>query len=356
MQVDLAPTEAVSAPELDLEKVAVDSLSNVRAYRRASGGPPLFVVAEAGRFTTISEAVDWARAHRPALDQLILEYGGIVLRDFPIRTSEDFNQFINVFPMYSRGYVGGGSPRKKITGKVMEATQLSGTMTITLHSEMGYQRTYPPRIAFFCQKPADVGGETIIGSARELTKRIPAALREKLERLGVRSIRNFAPAGSSREMAVTDHPDKRGWDEVFDTDSKEEVERACADMGMTPIWNEDGTLTLVSELEPLERHPRTGEPLYRTQTHTNRTFERGDLKAVTQQLRASQKMPSGHSFRNGEPMSDEEADAIDRIYRDITIAWPWQSGDVMILDNLQVHHGRNPYSGSRNVQVALLDW
>jgi alpha-ketoglutarate-dependent taurine dioxygenase len=38
-----------------------------------------------------------------------------------------------------------------------------------------------------------------------------------------------------------------------------------------------------------------------------------------------------------------------------TFSWPWRNGDVMILDNLQVWHGRNPYQGPRDVQVALLD-
>jgi hypothetical protein len=34
---------------------------------------------------------------------------------------------------------------------------------------------------------------------------------------------------------------------------------------------------------------------------------------------------------------------------------PSQVGDVLLVDNLYTAHGPNPYTGSRDVQVALID-
>ena len=37
------------------------------------------------------------------------------------------------------------------------------------------------------------------------------------------------------------------------------------------------------------------------------------------------------------------------------IAFPWHSGDLLLIDNIAVAHGRNPFKGQRDVQVALFD-
>ncbi len=348
-------SRVASAPELDLVEATVSDLPQVRCLLPEAGAPPLFILADPGAFPSIEQVVAWITAHRAVLDALITEHGGIVLRDFPVVTSEDFNAAISVFPNYRRGYIGGAGPRAKITGQVMEATQLDETMRLTLHSEMGYTRSFPPRIAFFCRKPAEAGGETTIGNMRAFMAMFPADIREKLERHGGRTIRNFAPAGASKGQRMTDHPDRRGWDDAFETDDRSEVEARCAEMGMAPIWNDDGTLTLVTDLTAFETHPVTGETFYRLHIHTNKAFETPERNALTQALRASQRMPSGHSLGNGEPLPDDDCERLAANYRAVTVAWPWHSGDVMILDNLIVTHGRNPYQGTRDTQVALLD-
>ena len=40
-------------------------------------------------------------------------------------------------------------------------------------------------------------------------------------------------------------------------------------------------------------------------------------------------------------------------YEQERIVFPWQSGDVLLLDNMLTAHGREPYSGSREVLAAM---
>ena len=75
---------------------------------------------------------------------------------------------------------------------------------------------------------------------------------------------------------------------------------------------------------------------------------------LVQRLRASQKRPTGTFFGNNEPLSTDELASFDHYIEAHTLAWPWQNGDLMILDNLEMWHGRNPYEGSREVLVAML--
>jgi alpha-ketoglutarate-dependent taurine dioxygenase len=337
-------------------EVPVDALGpEVSAWKAGAAIPPLFIVAREGAFPDNSNFIFWCREHRPELDRLILDHGAIVLRGFPMGCAADFNAFTSVFPTYEHGYVGGMSPRKKIQGNVLESTRLVETYKINLHSEMAYMRTYPPRVAFFCRQAATTGGETIIGSMHEFMKRLPAELTRKLEQHEVHIVRNFAAAGSTDGMAMIDHPDKVAWNDAFYTDSRAEVEQRCRQLGMKPIWNEDGSLTLLDVTKTFTVHPKTGERFYRNNLHTNRSFDRPGFREIEAAVRATQKHASGMYLDNGETLTADEAATINRIYEEIELAWPWQNGDVMVLDNLQVAHGRNTYSGPREIMVALFD-
>jgi len=352
VEEDTAP-EDIAGPA-NLMIVAIDGLGpGATAALPAAGAPPLFIHHD-GSLPDAEEFIAWSRARRGLFDKLILRYGGVVLRGFPIASAEEFDRFANLFPIYEHGYAGGMAPRRHVTGDVLESTYLTEGFKLSLHSEMAYMNSFPPRIAFFCQRASSVGGETIIGSLAELTRRIPPALRDKIARHKVRVVRNYAPCGASQELETIEDTNQIGWDEAFETEDPAEVERLCGTLGLALEWNEDGSLTLFDLVEPFTAHPKTGERVYRSSLHTDITSERQGMSATRDRLIARQKHPSGSFLDTGEKLAREEAECIHRIQEDIEISWKWRDGDLMILDNLQVAHGRNPFSGPRQVHVALL--
>jgi len=54
-------------------------------------------------------------------------------------------------------------------------------------------------------------------------------------------------------------------------------------------------------------------------------------------------------------IADAELDAVREAYRKATVLFSWQPGDLLLLDNMQVAHGRTPYTGNRKILVAMAD-
>lgn len=344
---DLAETRAGNAVDHALgEQVTCRVL--------ADGQPPLFVEARDGAFASTDQAAAWVAERRPALDELILAHGAIVLRGFPVETSEDFAAISACFPAYTGGYQGGAAARRAVAKGVYEATQRTGDQRIPIHQEMFYLRDYPRRIAFFARKVAETGGETLIADMRKITRDMPRSLRARLEELGIRNVRNFAAKTGRNEE--TRHMDKRGWDFAFYTDSREEVDDICRRRHMRPHWHEDGSLTVFNDEDAFVTHPSTGEAIYRGGVHLAHFFRGSyDNTGKAAELRAQQKFPSGAFMGDGGELEPDEERELGQVVDRHTYAWPWRDGDVMILDNLQTGHGRNPFTGARATEVSLLD-
>lgn len=329
------------------------------AVSQQAPSPPLFIQAVAEPLKhNLDAAVDWISTQRPTLDKLIVEAGAVVLRGFPIKTTEAFDRLASLYPSTAFDYAGGATPRAPIAGRVFEATQAPPTMKITLHQEMAYLPRFPKRLAFYCNKAPATGGETIIADMRAFDQRIDQRLRARVRDEGVLYTRNFRPPGVSTGNAVFDAV-HRCWTDAFATQDPQEAEAQCHAIGLQTEWCDDGSLTTRYRGQGVLQHPTSGEEIWFNQLAQQRFWSPHNLGAALasefQSIYSGKPKPYAACYGGGDEVDATDIDALFPIYDALTIAFPWQDGDVMILDNLFTAHGRNPFTGSRNVQVVLLD-
>lgn len=98
----------------------------------------------------------------------------------------------------------------------------------------------------------------------------------------------------------------------------------------------------------------SGRKVWFNQAHL---FHVSSLPAsVERELRESfseDELPRNALYGDGSPLDAADLANVRAAYAAEEIAFPWEAGDVVIVDNEQFAHGRRPYSGPRSVMVAM---
>jgi hypothetical protein len=66
-------------------------------------------------------------------------------------------------------------------------------------------------------------------------------------------------------------------------------------------------------------------------------------------------LPFNTRFGNGDPIGEDVVELLNTIYDANTAREPWQSGDLMLVDNVRTAHSREPFEGQREVLVGMAD-
>ncbi|HVV30508.1 MAG TPA: TauD/TfdA family dioxygenase [Mycobacteriales bacterium] len=333
------------------------ALEDVRTYGYGPGGGlPLFVEPERpGSWESIDQVVSWFSAHRPELDRLATDVGAVVLRGFPIHDTADFNALVDGYPAPTFGYSGGATPRVAIAGRAYEATRSPAGMQLKLHQEMAYLPNYPARLAFFCKTPPATGGETIIGDMRRVDAAIRPEFRARVKEHGVFYGRNFRdPDWSCGDETLDSF--HVPWTLAFATTDRHKAEADCDAMGLAWEWV-DGSLSTSYRSRGFVDHPDTGQEIWFNQiaTQSSTVKNLGSEKVLHYpEYYGDRPRPWDTRYGDGTPIDPDDVDSLYTLLDDAIVAFPWQHGDVMFVDNYNTAHGRNPYTGTRDVQVALL--
>lgn len=281
-------------------------------------------------------------ALRDAAGAALASTGAVLFRGFGVPTPLEFKKFAASFGLPLAGYEFGSTPRSKVFAGVYSSTEYPAHQSIPLHNEQSYTRQWPSLVWFHCMKPSLTGGETPIADSRLVYQRIPAALREEFAERELLYVRNYSVA--------LDLP----WQRVFNTDQRNQVESYCTANGIEWEWKADDELRTRQRCQAVLKHPVSGEWVWFNQAHLfHESANEAALRASLLQAVGYDKLPRNVCFGDGSPIADDKLDTIRAVYQATQVAFPWEAGDVLMLDNLLVAHGRNPFSGERKVIVAM---
>jgi alpha-ketoglutarate-dependent taurine dioxygenase len=276
-------------------------------------------------------------------EPMLSEAGNVLMRGFDVEGIEGFREFAAAFGHRLLSYEFASTPRSSVAaGGVYTSTEYPAHQHIPLHSEQSYTREWPMKIWFHCVTAAAVGGETPLADNRKIYSRMPASIRKRFEP-GIRYVRNYG---------AFDVP----WQKVFNTQSRSDVEAFCRRASIAWEWKPDGDLRTVQLCQGIETHPRTAQKVWFNQAHLFHISSlHPEVRESLVDILGIDNVPRNVYFADGSVIPDSILDDIRCVLHEQSVVFPWQAGDVLMLDNMLISHARTPFEGPRKVVVAMAE-
>lgn len=244
----------------------------------------------------------------------------------------------------------GGVKRKTIedTSFVDSAAGAPAEVTIQFHNEMAYATSFPKYVTFAMVKQAEEDGTTLLADNLKVQESMSTALLDKFRDLGVQYIRYL------HEESERDAPDfYQSWNGAFLVDNIDEAMRKANDRKTFSILerHDDRRLRHTLWCPVFHEHPQHGDLFFNSVLNRHASWLDGHSYWDSV---AYEERPYHCLWGDGVAFSADELKEIRDVYRENTVPVRLDPGDVLVLDNLRIVHGRNPYRGDARLLGLLL--
>jgi alpha-ketoglutarate-dependent taurine dioxygenase len=285
----------------------------------------------------------WLENNHDEVENCLRRYGAILFRGFGISTVDSFEHFLKSLGSEILEYKHRSSPRHEIQNHIYTSTDHPADQFINMHNEHSYSHEWPLKIIFCCITPSATGGETPVADSRMILKMLSPETRLKFIERGVRYVRNM---GTGLGM---------DWKKVFQTEDKQIVENYCKKYNVDFSWGPDDRLRLEFVRPAVRMHPVYGE-----ESWFNHAFF-FNILSLEESLRkdlmengSPDIVPFLTYYGDGTAIESSVIEEIRAAYNNLMVTYKWMKGDVLVLDNMYMAHGRMPFEGERQILVGML--
>ena len=288
----------------------------------------------------VKELSEWFKAHR-TLYMKGWNFEVDAFKEFSQRLCKNFSS-----------YEGGGFRFKELDREFINSDKTIMTTTghtqgflIPLHGEMHYTGNPPPLIWFYCKTSGGNTGQTTICDGYALAQQLPVNTKSFFGNKKIRYER-FLPDGS--------------WQSSFMTSDPEQAKEICRKQGVSfkydPEKNEFTTEYLVS---PFPEQGYISGPKFISNmlniAAVEWAFESGWIKK-TFESDFGERCPMIVRMEDGSRIPADILDEIRETAESLTVNVEWNAGEVLMIDNLSVLHGRREsLNSAREIFVRLGD-
>ncbi|MEE4152901.1 MAG: TauD/TfdA family dioxygenase [Erythrobacter sp.] len=281
--------------------------------------------------------------NRRALDAALGRSGAVLMRGFDVPDPIAFDAAVEAYdePGFTYEDSLSNAVRTNVTPRVFTANEAPPSTEIFLHHEMAQTPLYPSRLFFYCEIAAPAGGTTPLCRSDRVLARLEAEAPDFVARLAAEGVRytNVMPgdddAGSGQG---------RSWRSTLSAAYKEDAEVRLRELGYAWEWCADGSL-------------RATTPVLAaicTLPDGRRTFFNQLIAAFRGWADIRNDPTHAITFGDGAPITSADMAPAITIADELTHDLAWQAGDVALVDNFLVMHGRRPFEGKRRVLASLV--
>lgn len=292
---------------------------------------------------SIDSIDDWVRQSRATLDRQAFDNGTVLFRGFSLSTDQDLDRFICAFEYPNFPYEESLSNAVRVnrTERVFTANEAPSDVTICLHHEMAQTPVYPSRLFFFCEQPAEQGGATPLCRSDVLFERLKEEFPEFVGDCETKGLlyTNIMPVENDPTSGMG-----RSWQSTFRAETPEAAEDQLQKLGYSWEWLPDGCLRSTTPVLQAVMEIEPGRKVFFNQLiaafHGWKDSRNDPTQAIT--------------FGDGSAIKPETMNQVAAIAENLTFDVAWKKGDVALVDNRVVMHGRRIFSGTRKVLASLV--
>jgi alpha-ketoglutarate-dependent taurine dioxygenase len=336
MQEEMPPKLDITSIKRRQIKSSNDFISIGLLYREEA--PPILVECLLDSLSLPT----WAESNISLIEDLLQKHGGILFRGFANEGASGLHKFTKAIRMEMMNYMEGATPRTALGNNVYTSTEFPPDQTIALHNENSYVMTWPMKICFSCVLAPLDGGESPIADVRKVRQHINDSIRKRFEEKGYMLVRNF-----SEHLSLP-------WGVSFKVTTKEELATYCKKAHIEMRWMTNDHLRTWQVRPAMAAHPRTNEWVWFNHIafwHVS-SLEK-NVREILLDTYSEEGLPYNTYYGDGTRIEDDVVEELRQAFNAETVKFPWRKGDLLLLDNMLVAHGRAPYNGPREIIVSM---